>query len=229
MRDYRTVIAPPASSVSSQLAPGQSQELTEPRRAPSLHSDVGVPLAQAVVTACVVALVPFAGGGIAIVLLNGSAEHWKLTALITTLVFAGALAKAWFWRMAWVEGTIDKLESLTGLDLPGNDRDTVGGYVVNGRESGRAKSDAVVLKRARFHEFISYAHAHATDTPTLRQGGYSQSEINEFRNLLIQAGAATWKTDHHNQGWAFLHSVEESLDIAARKVQFTERSSNYVE
>lgn len=226
MRSYKDLLSPVAPPP-NQLAPGQSQELTEPRRAPSLQSDVGVPFVQALLTAIVVAFIPFTVGAIAIILLDGTGEHWKLTALVAALVFAASLAKAWFWRVAWVESTIDKLESLTGLDLPGNDDDGVHGFVKSGPNSSRAKNDAVALKRARLREFVEYAHGHATDTPSLRQA-FSQSEINEFRNLLIQAGCATWKTQHHNQGWQFTHNLSESLDIVAKRIDFVERAT-YVE
>lgn len=222
--EYKTA-QPLAPQAPAQLAPGQSQELTEPRRAPSVHSDVVVPLWNAIITAAIWALVPFMALGVVLAYFEAWVPWWKLLGMFCVIVFAVRLLFAWDSEREWVKTTIDKLESFTGLDLPGNDDNGVHGFTKNDSNSNRARNDAVALKRARLREFVEYAHSHATDTPSLRRA-FSQSEINEFRNLLIQAGCATWKTQHHNQGWQFTHDLPASLDIVAKRIDFVERGAS---
>lgn len=86
------------------IAPGMAWEKREPTRAPSLHSDVGVPLAQASVTALAATTGAVALGGVEVGLVVGSA------------VFAGG----WLTFLMASRRTLWKIEELFGVDLDGD-------------------------------------------------------------------------------------------------------------
>ena len=208
MTDYRTVATPVAPQT---LAPGQ--EVSEAKRMPNVRSDVLVPLNQALLTAGIVAFIPFAVGGTLLVFVEGRAVYWKALGLACLCVFALSLAKAWFWRLAWVESTIKRAESVTGLDLNGDGEvEPPHFFSVRGPQTARPV-DPVEQERQRLTAFVNYAFEHDTATDTLL-ARFNRQEIARFRALLMRqdVGCAEWNNARAvNQGWRFVGTREHVL------------------
>ena len=212
---------PELKSVISQSPPSVPLENVEPRRAPSVHSDVTVPLSQALVTAVAITLIPLSVCGMAIILFaeRQAGIWWRLLGLLSLLVFSATLAKAWFWRMAWVESTIDKLESITGLDLPGNDAEPPHWVTVRTNSNGaRRQADPVAAERQLLTDFVNYAFDNGTSVDALERR-FDRREIARFRALLMRpdVGLATWNNAKAvNLGWRFVASKEDTLKTIDR-------------
>lgn len=201
--DYKNVITP----VQQQgPGPGQSQDIYDPRRAPSVQSDVAVPLLQAVVSAIVVGLL--IAGILWLLDMRGDVIGQAFV-----IVACSVLVIMWFYRLGWVEKTIERVETLSGVDLNGDGYVPPHAYTVNAKAG---KFDPIAFEKARLQEFIAYAYAHGTDTPTLRSQ-FNDKEIARFRVLLMQpnVGCAMWKAGHHNQGWQFTEPLEKTLEIVS--------------
>jgi hypothetical protein len=204
------------TSITQQQGNNAPLELSEPRRAPSVHSDVTVPLSQALVTAFAITLIPLSIGGMGIILFgtDGGGTWWKLLTLFCVLVFAVTLAKAWFWRVAWVESTIEKLESMTGLDLNDDGYVPPHFYSVRGQNDKRPV-DPVEAERRLLLEFVEWAFSYGTSVDALERR-FDRKEIARFRALLMRqdVGCAEWNNAKSAQsGWKFTRPRDEVLRI----------------
>lgn len=186
------------------------EEVNSPVRAPTVHSDVLVPMFQALVSGLFVAL----GVGAAIKIIFN--VRWDIVGLLATLLFSFVGVAVWFWRMGWAASTIDKLEQRSGVDLNGDGFVPPHAYSVN--RTQQPKRDPISYEKARLNEFVNYCYQHGTSIRTLRTR-FADAEISRFQAILLRSdiGVAQWLNPRsHTQGWRLVVTHEEALDIVGR-------------
>lgn len=194
-------------------APGRGpalEEINAPVRAPTVHSDVLVPMFQALVSGVFLAL----GAGAAIKIMFDLS--WELVGLVAALLFSAVSVAIWFTRMNWAASTINKLEQRSQLDLNGDGYVPPHPYTVN--NAGQPKRDPIAFEKARLNEFVNFAFQHGTSIRTLRTR-FADAEISRFQAILLRpdVGIARWlNPSSHNQGWRLIVTHQEALDIIGR-------------
>ena len=186
-------------------------EMWEPYRAPSVHSDVGVPLLQALVGA---GLVGLAFG----VLLLAAGVTWRTAGPVAGVVCALAAVGMWFWRLHWATGTLEKIESLTGLDL--NHDGTVGVHdvVVNGQSVAPRNVQEIWQEKA--NNFVTWTFKHGTSLRAIRGSGlFTEGEIEKLSSMILRhdLDIARWKhLGDRKSGWGYTCTLEQALERVAR-------------
>lgn len=213
MNEYRQTIS------TGRLNAGQITENYEPRREPSRHSDVSVPLLQATISA-----------GLLTVFLSGLAAAlvYAVAWLWIPVLFIGLLTAFWFWALGWVKGTLYRIETLIDRDLTGDHE--IGEPELrpvkhNNMTSPRADA-AAAERQLRLREFVAVSFAKETDGRTLKAAGFSDAEIKVFGGYLRQIGVAAWKNEQdHKVGWRYLQSEEQVAATIAHTVWTQDRPS----
>ncbi len=189
------------------------QESAEPFRALTVASDAGVPFAWAIISGALV--------GAIIVLLallfrldelldtRGWLLLFGIPCLITTLA-------VWAWGIRTViNSTIQKLETIWGVDLPGGGEPERPHMVtVN---TGKSLSK-VEEEKARMLTFVDMLYLHGTGYRTLRDTGFTDAEIEYRMRTLRQPniGIVGWKNQNdHKQGVRLLKTHDEARAIVA--------------
>ncbi len=187
------------------------QETYEPYRAPSVHSDVGVPLLQAFVTGALIGLV---------LLAVALAVGWpfQAAALYGGVMLAVVTCIAWFWRLGWAEGTIEKVESLTGRDLNGDGEIGMHGVVVNGQRTAPRNPQEEWADKAR--TFVSWTYKHGTSLRAIRSSKlFTEGEIERLSSMILRPDLdiARWKhPGDRKSGWGYTCNIEQALERVSR-------------
>ena len=212
MSEYRQTIS------TGRLTGVPVTENYEPRREPSRHSDVSVPLLQATISA---ALLTLFCSGIAAALVYAVAWLW------IPVLFIGLLTVFWFWSLGWVKGTLYRIETLIDHDLTGDDE--IGEPELrpvkhNSMTSPRTQDAAAAERQRRLREFVAISFQHGTDGRTMKTHGFSDAETKLFGNYLRNIGLATWNNDHnHKDGWHYLRTEEQVAATIEHTVWTTNR------
>lgn len=198
-----------AGELAKRPQPPTIEDVTSPVRPPSVHSDVLVPLGQAIVSGLFIGI---AGATAARLLFN---LDWSIVEPLGILLFASVAAGTWFWRMGWASSTIERLEQRTGVDLDGDGQVGLAPHAYTVNRTQQPKRDAIEQEKARLAEFVAMIYQHGTDIRTLRTR-FADGEIARFRALLTRPGVnvAAWiNPRNRNQGWRPIVSYEQAVEI----------------
>lgn len=173
-------------------------ERIAPSRAPGLRSDVAVPLAQSLVTGVLI------GGplGYAVWTIGG---HWGvIPALI--LVATGA---TWFLRLPTADKTMwvtDRRVVEPDAATPEREVERIIGLHSYGSHNARDEANAAA-QTSRLAQFLREAIVKTT-TPYLEKKGFKRTEIDEWRQMLMDRRYAEWRNpSNHLSGWQFYPDV----------------------
>jgi hypothetical protein len=211
-------VAPPAAPAQ---APGTPQA---GRWMQSVHADVTVPFDAAAITgAMITSIVLLIGGGVIywqrwllidalIPLAIGALGIW----LITTLAF-------WFRERRDIKTTWWRAEEKAGMDLDGDNhigRPEPDGMIVRHWQDNLPQRSAEDLIQQRFEEFIAKLYqAGATDTETIRQLGFTETERAKFIKKLREAQLLKPEHSGKSAAWTFIApTANECIDIARKRV-----------
>lgn len=187
------------------------QETYEPYRAPSVHSDVGVPLLQALVTGALIGTLAAAALVTLGATLETAAFAWLLATTAVTTV-------AWFWRLSWAENTVEKIESITGRDLNGDGEIGVHGIVVNGQRAAPRNEQEIWADKAR--TFVTWTYKHGTSLRAIRSSKlFTESEIEKLSSMILRPDldVARWKhPGDRKSGWGYTCNIEQALERVSR-------------
>lgn len=189
------------------------QENYQPAREPSRHSDVVVPLLQAVISA---ALLTGFVGALIWASKSGAGPVWLLA------VFMALLSAFWFWSLGWVKGTLYRIESLIRHDLTGDNQigePELRPVPVHGQEIPRGVDANAAERQRRLREFVAVSFAKGTSVRALREAGFTEPESEQLGGYLRDLGVAAWVSDtYHKAGWRYLRSQTEIEKIIAHTV-----------
>lgn len=187
-----------------QKAIAAQPEVFPPVRAPSAHSDVDVPLEQAAiiglfVTVPVVALLYVVGVQLAF-------DKWLVLGLV---LFCVVTLPAFFWRVGVVTEGLHRIEEWTGIDFEGDG--SIGAHPASLGRGPAERVDPVQRAQDGMLRFVEVFYASGGNHHGLRSAGFTDAEINIYRQALIDKGAVTWAGKTHNAGVKLLMTKEQAL------------------
>ena len=210
----------------NRLGPGAatvgSVEITNtvPHHAPAASSDVFVPLAQAVITAFVGALVV----GV-VALTAGRGDVLRLVGV----AFVGVLAGAWLWRLGVVDSLLSVVERIT-QEIEGDEEeaeDSAHAMLENPNQArqtaGRiAGEHAGAIKTAELLSFLTRCAVVGTSEGKLGIGTSPQARAKyaALRDALIDLGIGEWRDPNRRAaGWLLTMTPEQAAPIISRHVK----------
>jgi len=176
-------------------------EVERPRGSPTVEGMVLVPLLQSAITAVPLALLVTWG----LIELDVTRRWWPILGVLA----AGSFLLTFLIRCADAQSTLWTVERFIGQDLDGDDVVGDPDHPIILANPARTTTPAE-RKRA---EFVAFVRALATgDTSRGRfEDGLGRARYEEFRDALLQVGAAQWvDADNHRQGWEL---VADPADI----------------
>lgn len=191
-------------------------EQREPVRAPSVHSDVLVPVYRALAyglgTGVLVCLVALA------LSIEMDTKAWLLTFSIPMMV---VLLVVLFTQFGWVSDTLWRIEEHTGKDLNGDGQLGQPPVFTSVNQYGKVTKHELTPERekTRFIEFVHACYEGNTSVTTLARRGYSEGEIDRYRAILMRpdVAAARWKSDKsHQLGWVMTKPENYVIEVAER-------------
>lgn len=173
----------------------QVHERVTPMREPTIPGDVKVPLAQATITAAVIA------ASITVVTSPQHGSDWIPTAILT---FGVTLTASWLWLLADHRSLLRTVERITQRDLNNDGRiaeqpiiKRVSFNAVEQTAAGRyLRSRRIDIPRGDEKAIVEMARGISADEPfTQRRWAhlYNRDEFNTLRDTLIQHGYAVWR------------------------------------
>lgn len=209
----------------SRLARAEAQPTWEaskhtPNGKPTWESNVKVPFAQAVITACAF-LIMFS------MLAWAFAWSWRVVAV----GFGLALGVSWLWRLRLMDGLLWQIESITRTDLTGDNQigkpEPQHAYTLANPAQARstaaqaARSNANLSQATELLEFVnacalkgcSEAALGIQPSPSARQAYCAK------RDMLISLGIGAWKdASRRKLGWQLVTTKEQAQSIITKHV-----------
>lgn len=175
---------------------GGSIELQSPHRAPSVESDVIVPLMQTLTTGFIV--------GIAAAVIGARVWHQAGTLQLLPVTVAASLALAWLWHLRSAASTLWETNAIVAdqdraPQLPQPPAVEVHPVLVHDFQH-QARTVAEQRWRSDLQEFIRGCAAPGGCGVRRWEGKLGRTRYGEFRDVLFRAGAARWRNPRDPRG-----------------------------
>ncbi len=200
-------------------APSYTVERKEAIHAATIETSVIIPFQQALITAII--------AGVSVwVLCWVLAWSWR----VPVVVFALTLAGGWLWRLRFADSLLQRIETMTGLDLDHNGR--IGAspsHAYTVANPGMARQTAATAQRetaaserqTELLEFVRRCYLVGTSESAhgVKATGPDRERYTAARDSLIGLGVAGWRNPERPRGgWRMLVKQDEALAIVAAHV-----------